>query len=225
MPLHICRADTEKASPISIPSTSRSDSDNGPDYFKATVNTFLMGVLHQPTDRNLDRGLGHRVDWYAGHVLPFRACVYILKTDSHTRRASRDRNAGVLRPIDEIIAAISVHRRAGGKVQRKAWLHYLAGWIGEADAETRFRDMMAGKVMELGDMKSSFGDIHEPVAMDQEVLCWGMDPASFEKGLVHGLVAGSRAEIAGLSEGAGHSLAHPAWIVCHEFQREDGGGR
>ncbi len=162
---------------------------------------------------------GTRVDWYAGHVLPFRACVYILKTDSHTRRASRDRNAGVLRPIDEIIAAISVHRRAGGKVQRKAWLHYLAGWIGEADAETRFRDMMAGKVMELGDMKSSFGDIHEPVAMDQEVLCWGMDPASFEKGLVHGLVAGSRAEIAGLSEGLA-ILSHTRLGSCVTNFRE-----
>ena len=143
----------------------------------------------------------------------------MLKMDSYTRRSSRERDAGVLRPIDEIVAAISERRRRGEKVQARDWLSCVSEWLGDEAAETYFRIMMDGGVMDLGDMKSSFGASHEPVAVDQELLCFGMNPESFDTKTISGIIPGSRAEQAGLKNGD-RILTHSwIWSCLTNFER------
>lgn len=127
-----------------------------------------------------------------------RGCVYMNRMDCFTRRASVARSAGVARPIDEMMADISVRRRNGEKVQTKDWLRYLGEWIGDDAAEEHLQNMKAGTVMDLEDMKTSFGGI---VPERQKVMEMGFDKHSMDSGIVRGVVKGSQAAQAGLQNG------------------------
>jgi len=175
-----------------------------PDYFKATINAFCTAYYTNPLKGTSLRDTNKiSLDWYARTIPDMRGCIYMLKMDFLTRRAARARGEDVMRPIDDIVAEISVRRRLGESVQTKDWLQYLGHWFDEEAAKTHFENFMdgVGETLELGDLTSSFGASHAPVAVEQDVLDLGMDARSFVTKVVSGVVPGSRAELAGVENG------------------------
>jgi hypothetical protein len=136
--------------------------------------------------------------WYGKAAIAMRSCIYMIRMDCFTRRASVARNTGVLRPIDEIVADISSRRRRGERVQRKDWLKYLGDWIGEEAAEQHFYRMTSGEIMDLEDMKTAFDGIQPD---EQRVLDMGFDQSSLASEIVSGVVEHSEAAKAGLMNG------------------------
>lgn len=181
----------------------------GPDYFRATVNAFLSAYftnpyVSEPMASSSELG-GSRL--YGMSMQYLRGFVFALKMDSYTRRASRSSNAGVLRPIDDIIADISVRRRNGERVTASDFLAAVSNWLGEETTRKDFEAMLSGKIIDLEDMRSSFGDKHGPLPFEQEILDFGFGSAeSYKRFLgedfvVTDVVAGSRADQAGLRNG------------------------
>lgn len=168
-----------------------------PDYFRATLNGYLSSYFTNPfvslplDEIPLD-------SWCGKSALAMRSCVYMIRMDCFTRRASKARNAGVLRPIDEIAADISSRRLRGEKVQTKDWLQYLGDWMGEEAAQEHFDRMKSGDVMDLEDIKTAFDGIQPE---EQRVLELGFDHASLVTGTVSGLVEQSEAAKGGLRNG------------------------
>lgn len=177
----------------------------GPDYFRATMNAFLSAYFTNPLVKTplaeLQR-LDPSEEWYVTSALATRACLYMLKMDTYTRRAAVSRGVDIMRPMDELIRDLLPRRRRGEKIQKKHWLQGIAYWCGEEDAERYFREMLEeGNVNELDDMLSSFGAKFGPQPVEQEVLEFGFDRKSLDNGVVDGVVEGSRAWEAGLRDG------------------------
>ncbi|KAM6482783.1 hypothetical protein HDV62DRAFT_405604 [Trichoderma sp. SZMC 28011] len=168
-----------------------------PDYFRATLNGYLSSYFTNPF-------VSYPMDkipldsWYGKAAIAMRSCIYMIRMDCFTRRASVARNAGVLRPIDEIVADISSRRRRGEKIQMKDWLKYLGDWIGEEAAEQHFYNMRSGEIMDLEDMKTAFDGIYPD---EQRVLDMGFDQSSLAEEIVSGVVEHSEAAKAGLMNG------------------------
>ncbi|QYT04569.1 Trypsin-like serine typically contains c-terminal pdz domain protein [Trichoderma simmonsii] len=168
-----------------------------PDYFRATLNGYLSSYFTNPF-------VSYPMDkipldsWYGKAAIAMRSCIYMIRMDCFTRRASIARNAGVLRPIDEIVADISSRRRRGEKIQVKDWLKYLGDWIGEEVAEQHFHEMRSGEIMDLEDMKTAFDGIYPD---EQRVLDMGFDQSSLAEEIVSGVVEHSEAAKAGLMDG------------------------
>lgn len=141
-------------------------------------------------------------DWYVTSAIAIRACLYVLKMDSYTRRAAVSRGVDVMRPIDELIRDLLPRRRRGAKMQKAHWLGGIAYWTGQENAEGYFREMLeGGKVNELDDMLSSFGGKFGPQPVEQQVLEFGFDRKSLDNGVVDGVVEKSSAQEAGLRDG------------------------
>lgn len=178
----------------------------GPDYFRATVNAFLSAYYTNPlvfhSLSELDCSDPSQ-DWYAISAKTTRAFVYMLKMDSHLRRAAKACGEDVERPIDELVRELCMRRKSGEKTQRRHWMEGIAYWLGPEDAEMHFRGMLedGGKLNELGDMVSSFGSTYGPQPVEQDRLEFGFDKRSLEEGVVSGVVNGSRAAEAGLRDG------------------------
>lgn len=180
----------------------------GPDYFRATVNAFLSAYYTNPLvagrpltgSRQFDT---HGPSWYASSARAYRAFVYMLKMDAFTRRAAVARGADVLRPMDELVRELLGRRRSGETVRKEQWLKGVAHWLGEDEAERCFREMLneGGRVNELEDMVSSFGDKFGPQPVEQEGLDFGFDRESLNTGNVVGVEDNSRAWEAGLRNG------------------------
>ncbi|KAL7910269.1 hypothetical protein GGI35DRAFT_479134 [Trichoderma velutinum] len=168
-----------------------------PDYFRATLNGYLSSYFTNPF-------VSYPIDkipldsWYGQAAIAMRSCIYMIRMDCFTRRASVARNAGVLRPIDEIVADISSRRRRGERVRIKDWLKYLGNWIGEEAAEQHFYGMRSGEIMDLEDMKTAFDGIHPD---EQQVLDMGFDQSSLTSEIVSGVVEHSEAAKGGLMNG------------------------
>lgn len=180
----------------------------GPDYFRATVNAFLSAYYTNPlVSKSLLElnSLDPRQDWYVRSAKATRGFVYMLKMDTYLRRAAKARGEDVERPIDELVRKLCLQRQNGGQIQRKDWIAGIEYWLGPADAERHFREMLedGGKLNELSDMVSSFGGTYGPQPVEQEGLEFGFDKRSLEEGVgvVSGVVEGSRAAQAGLLDG------------------------
>jgi predicted metalloprotease with PDZ domain len=137
-----------------------------------------------------------------------RGFVYAMKMDSYSRRASRETEAGVARPIDNIVSQLSERYRLGESVTVSDFLAELSRWLGNEATWQHFHSMLSGKVLDLADLQSSFGERHEPTAVEQELLEFGFDfPGDACSGMIEvpftvsGLIAGSRAQQAGLENG------------------------
>ncbi|KAM0252810.1 hypothetical protein ACHAQJ_007549 [Trichoderma viride] len=167
------------------------------DYFRATLNGYLSSYFTNPF-------ISYPVDkiplesWYGKSALAMRSCIYMIRMDCFTRRASVARSAGVLRPIDEIVADIRGRRLRGEQVQTKDWLKYLGDWIGEEAAQEHFQRMRSGEIMDLEDMKTSFDGIQPD---KQRVVDLGFDESSFTTGIVSGVKEHSEAAKEGLKDG------------------------
>ncbi|KAI7787355.1 hypothetical protein LA080_016430 [Diaporthe eres] len=179
----------------------------GPDYFRATVNSFLSAyytnplVSRPPTASRSDDA--RDLSWFASSAKAYRAFVYMLKTDAFMRRAAVARGSDVLRPMDELMRELLGRRRGGEKIQKEHWLRGVAHWLGEDEAERCFSEMLdeGGKVNELDDMLSSFGAKFGPQPVGQERLEFGFGRESLDTGIVAGVEKHSRAWEAGLRDG------------------------
>ena len=123
----------------------------------------------------------------------------MIRMDAFTRRASVAKNAGVERPIDEMMREISLRRQRGETVRTKEWLALVGEWIGLDVAEKHFSDMENGVFMDLEDMKTGFGG--SLVAEQHRVLDMGFSRNSLGTGIVEGVRGGSNASEAGLCDG------------------------
>ncbi|KAG6355697.1 hypothetical protein INS49_003661 [Diaporthe citri] len=179
----------------------------GPDYFRATVNAFFSAyytnplVSRAPTAPQSEDPRG--LSWYASSAKAYRAFVYMLKMDAFMRRAAVARGSDVLRPMDELMRELLGRRRGGERIKKEHWLRGVAHWLGEDEAERRFREMLdeGGKVNELDDMLSSFGAKFGPQPTEQEGLDFGFARESLDTGTVVGVEEHSRAWEAGLRDG------------------------
>ncbi|KAH8890089.1 hypothetical protein GQ53DRAFT_766172 [Thozetella sp. PMI_491] len=189
-----------------------------PHYFRDTLNGVLSGYFTSPLlDKPIKDFPDEAGDWYADAGMWLRGGIYIFRMDALSRWASKDQNAGVLRPIDEIIADISVRRRNGEKLQARDWISYIAKWIGEETATQHLKDMVNGEPMYLDAFSTAFEGI-DPV--EQEVLDFGFDRASLDAGVVSGVVEGSRAAEAGLQNGDVVKWHSRPWLCIFHFQEK-----
>lgn len=141
-------------------------------------------------------------NWYVASAKATRAFTYMLKMDFGCRRAAKTRGVDLERPVDDLVRDLCGRRKRGEKVQKKEWQQGIAFWRGEEDADRLFREMVLdGKVNELDDIVSSFGKTYGPRRIEQKVLEFGFDRGSLGRGLVSGIVKGSRASEAGLNNG------------------------
>lgn len=175
----------------------------GPDYFRATVNAFLSAYYTNPLVSKSWSELDSpdpSQEWYASPAKATRAFVYMLKMDAYLRRAAKARGKDVERPLEELVRRLCTGKRSGEKVQRADWITGIAGWLGPEDAERHFQEMLedGGKLNELGDMTSSFGNTYGPQPVEQEYLEFGFDKRSLQEGVIGGVVERSRAAEAGL---------------------------
>lgn len=127
--------------------------------------------------------------------------MYMLKMDAYTRWSSRERGVGVLRPIDELVGDMMQRRRAGATLRTSDWIAGLSHWLGHETAMQHFQDFMDGKIIQMDDMVSSFGDKDGPDLFEQRMICMGFDIKSLHSKMIEGLEAGSSAEAAGLRNG------------------------
>ena len=168
-----------------------------PDYFRDTLNGILTSYFTNPLSREplvaIETGV-----WHSETARALRACIYMIRMDSFTRRASVAKKAGVERPIDEIVADICARRRRGEKVRTADWLKYIGDWIGHGAAAEHFRQIQGGEMFDFEDISTAFGGID---AVQRRVLEMGFDKASLSTGIVSGLVDGSEACKAGLRDG------------------------
>lgn len=178
----------------------------GPDYFRATVNAFLSAYYTNPlvfkSLSELDSPESSQ-EWYFASAKTSRAFVYMLKMDAYLRRAAKLRGEDVERPLDELVRDLCIRRKNGEKIQRAHWIEGIADWLGREEAEGHFQAMLqnGGQVNELHDMLSSFGNKYGPQLVEQEGLEFGFDKRSLEDGVISGVVKGSRAAEAGLQNG------------------------
>lgn len=178
----------------------------GPDYFRSTVNAFLSAYYTNPLVSRpwseLESSESSQ-EWYARPAKASRSFVYMLKMDAYLRRAAKDRGEDVERPLEELVRKLSTRRRNGEKVQRADWIASIADWLGLEDAERHFQEMLedGGKLNQLDDMTSSFGNTYGPQPVEQERLDFGFDKRSLKEGVISGVVDGSRAAEAGLRNG------------------------
>ena len=183
------------------------------DYFRATVNGYFSAYYSNPLvvesfDRILD---SDDTTWHTESALAMRSCLYMIRMDAFTRRVSRDRDLGVERPIDGIVADICTRRRQGETVQTKDWIKYIGEWLGNGEAEKHFQQMKTGAILDLEDMKTGFGN--SLVVEEQNVLEMGFDRASLDDGIVKGAVPESAAVVAGLQNGD-KILSHSRLGLC-----------
>lgn len=178
----------------------------GPDYFRATVNAFLSAYYTNPLVSKSWSELESSdpsQKWYASTAKASRAFVYMLKMDAYLRRVAKARGEDVERPLEELVRKLCTRKRSGETVQRADWIAGIADWLGPEDAERYFQEMLedGGKLNELSDMTSSFGNTYGPQPVEQEYLEFGFDKSSLKEGVIGGVVEGSRAAEADLVNG------------------------
>lgn len=178
----------------------------GPDYFRATVNAFLSAYYTNPLVSKFWSELDSTdlaQEWYASPAKTSRAFVYMLKMDAYLRREAKARSEDVERPLEELVRKLCIRKRSMEKVQRADWIAGIADWLGPGNAERHFKEMLqdGGRLNQLSDMTSSFGNTYGPQLVEQECLEFGFDKRSLKDGVIGGVVEGSRAAEAGLRNG------------------------
>ncbi|KAK5991146.1 hypothetical protein PT974_09424 [Cladobotryum mycophilum] len=190
-----------------------------PDYFRATLNGFLSAYFTNPftiMKMNFYQIAAFVPDrWHAESGVAMRACVYMIRMDALTRRASLARNAGVARPLDGIVADICARRRRGEKVQVKDWIKYLADWIGEEAAQKHFDKMISGEMVDLGDVGTAFDGIDPG---EQKVMDFGFDRLRYGEKVVQGVEEDSISYKAGLRNGD-EVLWHSRPELCETYYK------
>lgn len=126
----------------------------------------------------------------------------------------------IMRPVEDL--AIKPFLKKGANVKAhgiEEWIELLEPLLGE-ETRQRYEDMLSGKVILMDVRLFSGAKTHELKQVDQEILDFGVDRRSFEDGVVKGLKAGSRAELAGLKEGDRIVESSYLWRCVDHFEEK-----
>jgi len=129
-------------------------------------------------------------------VLPYdRGALYFATLDDAVRKAS-----GNKRSLDDLVLAMLDRQRHGGKMDFAAWKDILGRELGEPGL-TALQDMLDGRLVLPG--ADAFGPCFTRTTAPLRRYELGFAPEVLvqPKRIVHGLVAGSSAEAAGLRDG------------------------
>jgi len=154
---------------------------------------------------------------YAKELLSARAWAFVVSMDIRTRWLAVGK---MMRPVEDLAIKPFSKRRADGKAHGiEEWIELLEPLLGE-ETRQRYEDMLSGKVILMDVRLFSGAKTHELKQVDQETLDFGVDRGSFEDGVVKGLTAGSRAELAGLKEGDRIVKSSYLWRCVDHFEEK-----
>jgi hypothetical protein len=167
------------------------------DYFRATINMlctkyYTHPLVHLPQSELLKLA---QIDEHAKAALESRAWAFVLAIDLRARRMS-----DLTRPVEEIAIKPFAKSVAEGKSYGiETFIDLMKPLMGD-EVEKMYEEMLLGKLIRFP--VSLFGaKTHYMKRVDQEVLDFGFETGSFEKGRINRLKVGSRAMKAGLREG------------------------
>jgi predicted metalloprotease with PDZ domain len=129
-------------------------------------------------------------------VLPYdRGALYFATVDEQVRKAS-----GGKRSLDDLVLEMIGKRRGGVQLTQALWLELVTRELGEPGRQ-QFRDMLAGKLMLPG--PGAFGPCFTRTTRPLRRYELGFDTEVLvqPRKIIHGLVAGSAAEKAGVRNG------------------------
>ncbi len=131
-----------------------------------------------------------------------RGFVYLLLVDASLRQAS-SASARRQNPIDDVVMSLTRRNRQGEQTTASTWLKTLYPLLGKEVADKQYQTLIDGGTLHLS------SDFTFPVAeylfmlrpVEQEVFELGFNAKSLRSGVVEGVLAGSRAALAGLQNG------------------------
>jgi predicted metalloprotease with PDZ domain len=125
----------------------------------------------------------------------YRGFIYLAKVQGLIDRASNGTKS-----LNDLVLELYRRFTVREPAQSEQFVNLLGGYIGETAAKATFEDMKSGKlIVPDEDSLAAYG--LKMQRKDLEKLELGFSESSFGKGVVTGLVNGSRAEQAGLCEG------------------------
>jgi hypothetical protein len=184
------------------------------DYFTSTFNTLCMKYYTNPLLRVplADLMILAPTNDYAKEMIAARAWAFVAGTDFRARELSE-----LKRPVEDLSIKVLAKKRARGEEHGIwEWMDLLHPLMGE-EVVGRYKSMLGGSVIllpaEISGVKS-----YRLRPVQQEVLDFGMDRESFEKGMISGLKLGGRAANAGLREGDKIIWSSHLWKCVDDFQ-------
>ncbi|GAB1309942.1 Peptidase M61 catalytic domain-containing protein [Madurella fahalii] len=155
----------------------------------------------------------------------FRGFIYLAQVQALIAHATNGTKG-----LDDVVIELYQRYKARETVQSEQFVDVLGGYIGKTAAETSFEEMKRGRlIVPSSDSLAQFG--LKMVRRDVENLELGFSESSFGRGVIVGLVPGSRAEQAGLRDGdeivrfwvfstAGESLDNKMKVVVRRQGQE-----
>jgi hypothetical protein len=184
-------------------------------YFQSTISMLCMKyytnpLLHLSQEELLKLAPTNQ---YATEMITTRAWAFVIRTDLRARKISK-----LLRPNEDLAIKPLAKLRAMGKPHGiDQWIELLQPLMGD-EAMQRCQEMLSGSTILLP--VEVFGaKTHYLKQVDQEILDFGMERASFDEAMVRGLEKGSRAEEAGLRDGDKIIWSSYIWRCEHFFER------
>jgi hypothetical protein len=166
-------------------------------YFQSTISMICMKyytnpLLHIGQEELLKLA---PTNGYAKEMIAVRGWAFVIGTDLRARKMSK-----LIRPNEDLAIKPLAKMRAMGKSHGiDRWIELLQPLMGD-EAMQRYQEMLSGSTILLP-IEVFGAKTHYLKQVDQEMLDFGMERASFDEGIARGLERGSRAEEAGLRNG------------------------
>ncbi|OAA77965.1 pdz/dhr/glgf [Akanthomyces lecanii RCEF 1005] len=174
------------------------------DYFRRVMSQFLCAYYTNPLiEVPLRETEGAFYSDPSAQWTPYmRGFVYLLLVDASLRQAS-SASARRQNPIDDVVMSLTRRNRQGEQTTASTWLKTLYPLLGKEVADKQYQTLIDGGTLHLS------SDFTFPVAeylfmlrpVEQEVFELGFNAKSLRSGVVEGVLAGSRAALAGLQNG------------------------
>ncbi|KAI9047738.1 hypothetical protein LZ554_008448 [Drepanopeziza brunnea f. sp. 'monogermtubi'] len=170
-------------------------------YDQATIDMLCTKYYTNPlTQRNLELPNLIKLantDAYAREHLTSRAWAFVVWVELRARQLS-----DLARPMEDLVTKPLAKKKAHGEPHGIRDFLKLLNPLLEDEITKHYMDFHNGTLIRLfEDMYQGPNGTHHLKRSDQHILDFGMDRNSFATGIVKGLKAGSRAEIAGIMEG------------------------
>lgn len=165
--------------------------------FPKRVNARAAGYYQNPLQSLTNQQAEERYwkEANASHVPYGRGFMYLAKTDAEIRGQS-----GGKRSLDDVVVTLVDRARRGESHGIADWLDLLSRELGPR-ATMEYEEMTAGA--RLVPPPNSFGPCFKPEPYETKLYELGFDESSLmgSKKIVHGLMSGSNAALAGLRDG------------------------
>ncbi|TFK55987.1 hypothetical protein OE88DRAFT_1652543 [Heliocybe sulcata] len=163
---------------------------------------------------NLSMEEAARTAWLDGNaqrVPYYRGCMYLLKVDAQLRAAT-----GGKKSVDDIMLELLRRKYRGEYYGIHAWLEWVERELGPV-ALADYDAMSRGYL--IVPSKNAAGERFELVRADQERYELGFATDYLSKGVIRGLVPGSRAEKAGVRNGDKVLKGEMLWATAGELTK------